>query len=90
MGMPVEAAESVAWHDGSMAEHERPERHKTVRSLAVILPLHFAVTAFTWRDLRHRNAEEVRGGKRLWRVASGMNTLGSLLYFTLGRRRTGS
>lgn len=55
--------------------------------LAVIVPAHLAVTAFTWRSLRNRAPEQVRGSKRFWRVASGANTLGSLLYFAIGRKR---
>ena len=71
-----------------MAEHE-PSEHdklKTLKTLAVVIPAHVAVTAYTWRDLRNRAPEQVRGSKRFWRAASGANTLGSLLYFTLGRR----
>ena len=46
-----------------------------------------AVTAFTWRDLATREPEQVRGSKRFWRMASGVNTLGTLLYFAAGRRK---
>jgi hypothetical protein len=74
-----------------MAEHEpsEPGTLQKLKLLAVIIPVHLAVTAFTWRDLRTRAPERVRGSKRFWRAASGANTLGSLLYFTLGRRRGG-
>jgi len=75
-----------------MAEREPrdPGKLQNLKPLAVVLPAHIAVTAFTWRDLRNRAPEEVRGSKRFWRVVSGANTLGSLLYFTLGRKRAGS
>jgi hypothetical protein len=75
-----------------MAEHEPDEQGtlQKLKPLAVVIPVHIAVTAFTWRDLRSRAPEQVRGNKRLWRIASGANTLGSLLYFTLGRKRVGS
>ena len=75
-----------------MAEHERSEPGKLqkLKPLAVVIPAHIAVTAFTWRDLRSRAPEQVRGSKRFWRFASGANTLGSLAYFTCGRKRAGS
>jgi len=74
-----------------MAEHEpsEPGTIQKLKPLAVFIPVHLAVTAFTWRDLRTRAPEQVRGSKRFWRVTTGANTLGSLLYFTLGRKRTG-
>lgn len=76
-----------------MAEHEPSEtagKLHEFKSLAAIIPIHIAVTAFTWRDLRNRAPEQVRGSQRFWRVVSGANTLGSVLYFTLGRKRGGS
>jgi hypothetical protein len=72
-----------------MAGHEPDEQGKLqqLKPLAVIIPAHLAVTAFTWWDLRNRAPEEIRGSKRFWRAASGANTLGSLFYFALGRKR---
>lgn len=70
-----------------MAENDSPERPKTIKILAIILSVHAAVTAFTWRDLATREPEQVRGSKRFWRMASGVNTLGTLLYFAAGRRK---
>jgi hypothetical protein len=55
--------------------------------LAVILAVHATVTAFTWRDLRHRTEEQVRGSKKVWRFVSAMNTTGSLAYWLFGRKR---
>jgi hypothetical protein len=69
-----------------MAKRDSPGSRSTIKSLAVILPIHVAVTAITWRDLGTRAPEQVRGSKRFWRVASGANTLGSVLYFAIGRR----
>jgi len=73
-----------------MAERENsePGRLQAFKPLAVVIPVHAAVTAFTWWDLRGRAPEQVRGSKRLWQFASGVNTLGSLLYFTLGRKHS--
>lgn len=74
-----------------MAEHEpaEPGTLQKLKPLALIIPAHVAVTAFTWRDLRNREPGQVRGSKRFWRLVSGANTLGSLFYFTLGRKRSG-
>jgi hypothetical protein len=55
--------------------------------LTAILAGHVAVTALTWRDLRHRRDDQVRGNKKWWRVASAANTTNSLVYFLFGRKR---
>ena len=55
--------------------------------LAAIAVAHTAIAALTWRDLRTRAAGEVRGDKRIWRIAGAMNTLGSAAYWLFGRRR---
>jgi uncharacterized membrane protein len=57
------------------------------RFYAVLLVAHLVVTSFTWRDLRSRSADQVRGPKRLWQVASAANMSNSLAYFLFGRRR---
>jgi hypothetical protein len=54
--------------------------------LAPFLIAHVIITALTWRDLRHRTDDQVRGSKRAWRVASALNTLGSLAYWLFGRQ----
>jgi hypothetical protein len=63
-----------------------PDR-KGIATLAAILAAHAAITTLTWRDIRHRDAGQVRGSKRAWRIASALNTGGSLAYLALGRRR---
>jgi hypothetical protein len=55
--------------------------------IAAILVGHVAVTALTWRDLRHRTDDQVRGKKKWWRVASAANSTNSLLYLLIGRRK---
>jgi hypothetical protein len=57
------------------------------RILAAIGVLHTAAAVLTWRDLRARSARRVRGDKRIWRVASTVNTLGSVAYWLFGRRQ---
>ena len=62
-------------------------QRKGVRPFIPILVVHAAITALTWRDLRRRPADQVRGSKKLWRAASAMNTVGSLAYLVIGRKR---
>ena len=61
------------------------ERQKKI--LAVALVIHLIMLSLTWRDLSRRPAEGVRGKKRMWRLASLMNTSGSVTYWLFGRRR---
>jgi hypothetical protein len=61
------------------------EVRKSNGLMAVVIG-HVIVTAFTWRDIRNRSPRQIRGGKRLWRVLSAVNTLGSVGYWLIGRR----
>ena len=56
------------------------------RVTIVALIVHVIVTTFTWRDLARRSPHQIRGNAQLWRVASGLNTLGSVAYWTVGRK----
>jgi hypothetical protein len=60
---------------------------KQKRILIVALVIHLIVLNLTWRDLRRRPASGVRGKKRVWRLASALNTTGSVAYWLFGRRR---
>jgi hypothetical protein len=55
--------------------------------LAIIAVVHLTAVTLTWRDLRSRPAAQVRGPKRVWQVASALNTSGSVAYWLFGRRR---
>ncbi len=66
---------------------DRVIQRNDVRRVLPVLVAHAAITMLTWRDLRRRPAEQVRGSKRLWRVASAMNTVGSVAYLAVGRKR---
>ena len=59
---------------------------KQVRVLAVVLVVHLILVRLTWRDLARRPDTAVRGRKRLWRAASGLNTTGSIAYWLFARR----
>ena len=66
-----------------MAANRKP--NKLV--LAIIAVVHLTAVTLTWRDLRSRPAAQVRGPKRIWQVASALNTSGSAAYWIFGRRR---
>ena len=66
-----------------MPTWKRPDK----RLLAKIGVSHVLAMIWTWRDLRNRPDEQVRGDKRIWRVASAVNIVGSAAYWIFGRRR---
>ncbi len=45
-----------------------------------------ALLAAALRDIRKRNAEELRGSKMMWRAISFVNFIGPITYFALGRK----
>lgn len=55
--------------------------------LAAVAVVHVTAVTLTWRDLRDRPAGQVRGNRKVWRVASAANTVGSAAYWLVGRRR---
>lgn len=48
---------------------------------------HLALTTLAWRDIRHRPDDQIRGSKKVWRLATGANSVNSLAYFLFGRKR---
>jgi len=45
------------------------------------------IGALTVRDIKNRDKSQVRGPKLLWTLWGGSNTLGSLAYWLLGRKK---
>jgi hypothetical protein len=60
-------------------------RTKRIALVALVLA-EVGLAALTWRDLRRRPAEEIRGSKRFWRVASTINPGNSVAYWLVGRK----
>ena len=60
-------------------------QQKKIAVGAVVLNL--IIASFTWRDLRRRPDDLVRGPKVFWRAWSMLNTTGSVAYWLVGRRR---
>ena len=50
---------------------------KQKRILSVALVIHVIMLSLTWRDLSKRPDAAVRGKKKMWRLASLLNTSGS-------------
>jgi hypothetical protein len=68
-----------------MASLDNP---KKARLVVAAVAVQAAVAAVTIRDINHRPKEAVRGPKMLWRLVGGANTLGSVAYWVLGRKRS--
>ncbi len=66
-----------------MTDHQK-------RVLLVVLVVHLVVAKLTWLDLRRRPDDAVRGDKRFWRLASILNTTGSVAYWLFGRHSAGA
>lgn len=56
------------------------------KAVVMVLVVHLILLQLTWLDLRRRPDAAVRGKKRVWRFASGVNTIGSVAYWLFGRR----
>jgi hypothetical protein len=61
----------------------------TQAAIVAVTAWNLTLTVAAERDLAHRSADEVRGGKVWWRLACLTNTVGPLIYFQWGRRRDG-
>jgi hypothetical protein len=73
--------ETTAGTRETVPVNTRPSR--LVLVLAYIAVMHIPAAV---RDLRERPAAQVRGDRRIWRVASILNASGSFTYWLLGRR----
>ena len=54
--------------------------------LGLGIAVHLAAVVVTWRDIASRPTERIRGTKWAWRLASALNTIGSVAYWLVGRR----
>jgi hypothetical protein len=60
-------------------------RPKRIALVSLVLA-EVGLAVLTWRDLRHRPADEIRGSKRLWRIISTINPGNSVAYWLVGRK----
>jgi hypothetical protein len=63
------------------------ERKPNWPLIAAIGVAHLGIATLTWRDIRNRPADQIRGSKRAWRILSALNSGNSLVYWVIGRRR---
>jgi hypothetical protein len=54
--------------------------------LATLAGAEVIIAALTFRDLKRRPPEQIRGSKRFWRVLSLINPGNSIAYWLVGRR----
>jgi hypothetical protein len=74
---------------GSGADLMSKRRTMNARVVVAYIGLvHIPVTVLTWRDLSTRPAAQIRGSKSIWRLASALNTTGSVAYWLFGLRRS--
>jgi len=57
------------------------------RNIAALVAVDLLLAALTFRDLRRRDASQIRGSKRLWRIVIIANPGNSLAYWVFGRRK---
>ena len=77
---------SVEGSNPSFSVSDMDKRSPGHRLLKVgLLAVSLAIVITAERDLHRRPDDEIRGEKRLWRVAS-LNALGALAYLRWGRR----
>lgn len=69
---------NTKWKDLSPAQR---------RMIGAAAAVQIGLSAATLIDLRRRTPEQVRGPKRLWKLAAFVNFAGPIAYFTLGRRK---
>jgi hypothetical protein len=70
------------WHMSTKRTLTPPQK----KALIVLATIEFTAKLFALRDLQRRPDEQVRGSKRLWRMAMVINFFGPASYFVFGRR----
>jgi hypothetical protein len=63
-------------------------RRLSPQAIGALVVAHLVVTSITWRDIRNRDENQIRGSKRLWRTLSALNMSNSVVYWLFGRKRT--
>lgn len=62
-------------------------RRVSPRVWAVVVATQVVSAILAWRDLGRRDDDQIRGRRRLWRVAMIANPGNSGVYWLVGRRR---
>jgi hypothetical protein len=61
--------------------------HRRTQLIALLVVVDLIVAAFTFVDLRRRDADQIRGSKRFWRIVTVANPGNALAYWLVGRKR---
>jgi hypothetical protein len=75
--------------DSKQQQQKKKEKKKKPVNKPVLvagIAVHLAALTLTWRDISKRPADRIRGTKTAWRIASAVNTIGSVAYWLVGRR----
>ena len=69
-------------------QHIKWQNMNNSQRAAILLSgiVQIALLVAALRDIRKRNAEELRGSKMMWRAISFVNFIGPITYFALGRK----
>lgn len=73
-----------------MGKKRRWSEMSNLQRVGVIVTtiVQIALAAAAWADLAKREADQVNGPKGRWAGIIGINFIGPILYFAVGRRRT--
>jgi hypothetical protein len=63
-----------------------PQTPRQRLAAAILIPVSLAIVAAAEVDLHRRPASEIKGDKRIWRLAC-LNAIGALAYLFFGRQR---
>ncbi len=68
--------------------HAIPSKFKAPPALKIIQGLgNLALSVWAVRDIRRRDAAEIKGNRKVWLIAAFAPPIGPIAYFLLGRRR---
>ena len=73
-----------------MAKKKKWAEMSTLQRVFVVLGgvVQIALAAAAWTDLAKRSADQVNGPKGRWAGIIGINFVGPIAYFAIGRRNT--
>jgi hypothetical protein len=79
----------ISSRGGGSVPRKRWEELSGVQKGAIVLlgVTQLGLLAVALVDIYLREADEIRGGKRLWTVAAFINYVGPISYFLFGRKR---
>ncbi|GAA4486248.1 hypothetical protein GCM10023094_42300 [Rhodococcus olei] len=70
-----------------MSRHRKSLDPRLRVPVAIAAVVQVVLTVATLVDLRRRDADQVKGPKKVWAAAAFVNFVGPIAYFVFGRRR---